>query len=57
MAPTLVVHGTAGLELLGTFPCTWAKENYRPRGTRLYPEHYSVESRLSQSYLKNRPSR
>jgi methylase of polypeptide subunit release factors len=37
----------AGLELLGTFPCEWAKEHYPPRGTTLYPEYYYIESRLS----------
>lgn len=37
----------AGLELLGTHPCAWAKERYPPRGTTLYPEYYYVESRLA----------
>jgi methylase of polypeptide subunit release factors len=39
----------AGLELLGAFPCEWAKEHYPPRGTRLYPEYYYVASRLSKT--------
>lgn len=39
----------AGLELLGGFPCEWAKENYPPRGTTLYPEYYYVDSRLART--------
>lgn len=36
----------AGLEFLGTFPCTWAQARYPSRGTTLYPEYYYVDSRL-----------
>lgn len=44
----------AGLRLTGAFPCEWAKEHYPPRGTRMYPEYYYVESRLSERYLAAR---
>ncbi|PXX63904.1 methyltransferase family protein [Nocardia tenerifensis] len=44
----------AGLELTGVYPCAWAKEYYPPRGTRLYPEYYYVESRLAARHSARR---